>query len=88
MIVPMLFAVYVALSYKLALRQGRLPITNEPEWIWWSVLSLLLVFGVFLVSLSTTGRLRIGFTVLYAVVMTVALLGIHVWVACFFGDCL
>jgi len=86
--VPMLFAMYVALSYKLALRSGRLPITNEPEWIWWSVLGLLIVFGVYLVSLSTTGKLRVVLAGLYAGAMTPALLGIHLWIACLNGDCL
>ena len=86
--VPILFAMYVALSYRLALRSGRLPITNEPEWIWWSVLGLLVVVGVYLVTLSTTGKLRFVLAGLYAITMTAALVGIHFWIACLNGDCL
>jgi hypothetical protein len=87
-LVPVLFGVYVALSYKLALRSGRLPITDESEWIWWSVFGLLLALGVYLVSLSTTGKLRFLLAGLYVVAMAAALLGIHIWVACLNGDCL
>lgn len=86
--VPMLFAMYVAISYKLALRSGRLPVTDESEWIWWSILGLLIVLGVYLVSLSTTGKLRYVLAGLYAIAMTAALLGIHLWIACLNGDCL
>ena len=87
-VVPMLFAMYVAFSYKLALQSGRLPITNEPEWIWWSVLSLLVVLGAYLVTLSAVGKLRFVLAGVYAVTMTAALLGIHLWIACMNGDCL
>jgi len=86
--VPMLFAMYVAISYKLALRSGRLPVTDESEWIWWSILGLLIVIGVYLVSLSATGKLRYVLAGLYAIAMTAALLGIHLWIACLNGDCL
>lgn len=87
-VVPALFSAYVALSYKLALQKGRLPITNEPEWVWWSVLGLLLVVGIFLISRSTTGKRRMLVALLYAVAMTASLVGVHLWIACLFGDCL
>jgi len=86
-LVPLLFAAYVALSYQVALKSGRLPITNEPEWIWWAVLIGLLILGVYLVWIGVT-RLRILFAAVYAIAMTAILLGIHYWVACINGDCL
>lgn len=86
-VVPLLFAVYVAVSYQVALRSGRLPITNEPEWIWWSVLIGLLVLGAYLVWLGAI-RLKPFFVAVYAIGMTAVLLGIHYWVACLNGDCL
>jgi hypothetical protein len=86
--VPMLFATYVAISYKLALRSGRLPVTEESEWIWWSILGVLIAAGIFFVGLSATGKLRYLLTALYGIAMTATLLGIHLWVACLYGDCL
>ncbi len=86
-IVPLLFAAYVAISYQIALKSGRLPITNEPEWIWWSVLVGLLILGVYLVWLGVA-RLKILLAAIYAIAMTTILLGIHYWVACMNGDCL
>ena len=86
-VVPLLFAAYVTISYQLALKSGRLPITNEPEWIWWSVLVGLLILGVYLVWLGVT-RLRFLLVAVYAIAMTAILLGIHYWVACMSGDCL
>ena len=86
-LVPLLFATYVALSYRIALRAGRLPITNEPEWIWWSVLVGLLVIGGYLVW-TAAPRLKAVFAGIYVVAMTVGLIAIHYWVACMNGDCL
>jgi hypothetical protein len=86
-VVPLLFAAYVMISYQLALKSGRLPITNEPEWIWWSVLVGLLILGVYLVWLGVT-RLKLLLVAVYAIAMTAILLGIHYWVACMSGDCL
>lgn len=87
-VVPLLFGIYVDFSYRLALRAGRLPITNEPEWIWWTVLSSLLVCGIYWVSLATKGKMRIVLVAVYLVGMTAGLLGIHLWIACAHGDCL
>lgn len=86
-LVPLLFATYVALSYRVALKAGRLPITNEPEWIWWSVLAGLLVIGGYLVWVAAP-RLKAVFAGIYLVAMTVGLLAVHHWVACMNGDCL
>lgn len=87
-LVPVLFGSYVALSYRVALGAGRLPITNEPEWIRWIVLISLLACGVYLLSLATKGKLRIILGVLYVGGMTVALFSLHLWIACAYGDCL
>ena len=86
-IVPLLFAAYVAISYQVALRSGRLPITNEPEWVWWSFLVGLLVLGAYLVWLGAV-RLKPLFVAVYVIGMTALLLGIQYWVACLNGDCL
>jgi hypothetical protein len=86
-LVPMLFAVYVAVSYRIALSSGRLPITNEPEWIWWLVLVGVLIVGAYLVWLGVA-RLKAVAVAAYVIVMTAVLLGVHHWVACMNGDCL
>lgn len=86
--VPMLFALFVAISYKFTQRSGRSPFANEFEWIWWTMLILLVVLGSFLVSLSAIRKLRYVLAGLYAAAMTVTLLGIHFWIACQYGDCL
>jgi hypothetical protein len=86
-VVPLLFAAYVAISYRLALKSGRLPITNEPEWLWWSILVGLLILGAYLVWIGV-GRLKFLLAAVYAIAMTAILLGIHYWVACMSGDCL
>lgn len=86
-LVPILFACYVALSYRIALKAGRLPITNEPEWIWWSVLFGLVVLGCYL-AWTAAPRLKAMFAGIYLIAMTVSLLAVHYWVACMNGDCL
>jgi hypothetical protein len=86
-LIPAAFAVYVALSYRFALKAGRLPITNEPEWIWWSILVGLVFLGGCLMWVGVA-RLKILFAAVYAIAMTAVLLGIHYWVACLNGDCL
>ena len=85
-VVPSLFAAYVAGSYKVALASGRLPITNEPEWIWWSVLVGISMVGTYLFWLGVP-RLKLLFVAVYAIGMPAILLGIHYWVACMNGDC-
>lgn len=86
-LVPLLFGTYVSISYKIALKSGRLPVTNEPEWIWWSVLAGLLVLGAYLVYQGVKSKLRLPLAGLYVIAMTVTLFGVHAWVACAFGDC-
>lgn len=86
-LVPILFASYVALSYRVALKAGRLPITHQPEWIWWSVFFGLVAVGCYLAWIAAP-RLKAVFASIYFIGMTIGLLAIHYWVACMNGDCL
>ncbi|HZR67662.1 MAG TPA: hypothetical protein VFB01_01270 [Burkholderiales bacterium] len=86
-LVPLLFGSYVALSYHLALRGGRLPYTNQSEWVSWSVLFGLLATGGYLVWLSARRAKALSVAV-YLFAMTPSLFFILIWVACMYGDCL
>lgn len=86
-LVPALFAIYVSVSYYFALKGGRLPLTDDTEWIWWSVLVSLLLVGSYLAWVAAP-RLKALFAGVYLVAMTACLLAIHLWIACANGDCL
>jgi hypothetical protein len=89
LLVPLAFAGYSALSYRIALSADRLPFLGGNEWRWWLGFILALLIGVGCVwSASSTARRAVAFAIVYCLVMSVALAVLHFWIACAFGDCL
>jgi len=88
--VPLVFASYVGLSYRLALREGKLPFLPPNEWRWDSAYFTLLVSGVVAIALIPMSRLwvRVLLAILYAAVMGIALLFVSLNLSCSSGDCL
>ena len=88
--VPLAFLIYVELSYRYALSQGKLPFQGLSEWHWYSAFGICLASGVISLIKLPIFRHRNPFTVgiLYAVLMGAVLFAIHLFVACGKGDCL
>jgi hypothetical protein len=88
--VPLVFASYVGLSYRLALREGKLPFVSPNEWRWDSVYFALLASGIVAIALIPISRrwVRVLLTALYAAVMGIALLFVSFSLSCGNGDCL
>jgi hypothetical protein len=88
--VPLIFASYVGFSYRLALREGKLPFLPPNEWRWDSAYFTLLASGVVAIALIPMSRrwVRALLATLYAVVMGVALLFVSLNLSCVNGDCL
>jgi hypothetical protein len=86
--IPVTFAIFVRASYWFA--EGRSPLIDEAEWLWWGTLVLSIVVGASLIyGTSIQPRwFRAVTAFLYAGAMVVALLGVHFFVACASGDCL
>jgi hypothetical protein len=87
--VPLVFAYYVGLSYRFALREGKLPFLPPNEWRWDSAFTLL-ASGVVAIALIPMSRLwvRVFLATLYAAVMGLALLFVSLNLSCGNGDCL
>jgi hypothetical protein len=66
--VPVVFGAYVFTAYRLALRQGYLPVTLYPEWYWFAAYGICLATGIIFICLSTPKRLwlQIGIGLVYA----------------------
>jgi hypothetical protein len=88
--VPLVFASYVGLSYRFALREGKLPFLPPNEWRWDSAYFTLLASGVVAIALIPMSRLwvRVLLATLYAAVMGLALLFVSLNLSCGSGDCL
>ena len=90
LLVPAVFAGYVAFSYSLALARGKLPFNYFPGWLWFAVFGICLVSGdVAVIALLGAGKwTRIIFGTTYLFVMAAILLWIHLLVASSWGDSL
>jgi hypothetical protein len=88
--VPLVFASYVGFSYRLALREGKLPFVQPNEWRWDSAYFTLLASGIVAIALIPISRrrVRVLLATLYAAVMGVALLFVSFSLSCGNGDCL
>jgi hypothetical protein len=88
--VPLLFASYVGLSYRLALREGKLPFVEPNEWRWDSAYFTLLASGIAAVAVIPISRrwVRVLLAISYAAVMGIALLFVSLSLSCGNGDCL
>lgn len=88
--VPVIFALYVFLSYQYSLSRGMLPYTLMPRSVWFVVFAGCLLSGImsifFVRSKKKATRVFIG--IIYAPVMGALMLALHLWVACASGDCL
>jgi FtsH-binding integral membrane protein len=89
-VVPIVFAAYVNLSYSIALSDRQLPFLGAREWRWWVAFAFALIFGSTCVVIAGRrgGLARIFWSSVYAVVMAVVLASVHLAVACGRGDCL
>lgn len=87
--VPLLFAGFVAASYKVALGNGQLPFLGGREWHWFFAFGILDLAGAFCAWKTCENRFRAAvYAVSYFLVMGVALAGLGLLLACNFGDCL
>jgi len=88
--IPVLFATYIGVGYHVALKSGSLPFLGDREWKWWVAFAASLLFGAaFIARAHLHQRLaRVLMPLLYLTVMAIALLLIHLAVACTNGDCL
>jgi hypothetical protein len=84
------FAFYVGLSYRLTLREGKLPFVQPYEWRWDSAYFTLLASGIVAIALIPISRrwVRVLLATSYAAVMGVALLFVSLSLSCGNGDCL
>ena len=87
---PVVFGAYVLGSYRLALRQGALPLTVFPEWYWFAAFGVCLTGGAAAIHATSLrpAWLRTLFALAYLVLMGVGFLGVHLFIACANGDCL
>jgi hypothetical protein len=83
--VPLIFASYVGLSYRLALREGKLPFLPPNEWRWDSAFFTLLASGVVAIALIPMSRrwVHVLVATLYAAVMGIALLFVSLNFPCY-----
>jgi hypothetical protein len=88
--VPFLFAVYLALAYRVALGHGDLPFVPHTEWRWYAAYVVSLGSGILAVALMPLSRLwvRIVLGMAYLGIMGFSLLAVGLTVACANGDCL
>lgn len=88
--VPLLFAAYIFFSYSVSLKAGMLPFIHGREWRWWAAFAVLLLVGASCIwfARGPDAKYRVLMPVIYAVIMAVALAGVHLQVACMKGDCL
>jgi hypothetical protein len=88
--VPIAFAGYVSLAYTHSLAHGHLPFLGSHEWRWWTAILLALALGSICIlrARRRSGMRRVMWPLVYILVMSVVLVGLHVAVACGHGDCL
>jgi len=88
--VPLVFATYVTVSYRAALRNGSLPFLPPNEWRWDTAYFVLLASGIVAVAFLPISRrwLRFVLVALYATLMGFALLFVSFSMSCASGDCL
>lgn len=88
--VPIVFAAYVHLAYRIALSRGDLPFLASAEWRWYAGYSLLLGSGLLAVTLIPFSKRWVGVAlgVAYVGIMGILLAGVSLEVSCVNGDCL
>ena len=88
--VPLLFSAYVQWSYSYSLGKGGLPYNTLPGWLWYLVFWASLASGVVAVIATKPKNCWAHYLapILYAVIMVVTLMWLHMYVACGNGDCI
>jgi hypothetical protein len=88
--VPLVFATFVGVSYRVALRKGNLPFLPPNEWRCDVAYFVLLGSGTLAVALIPISRLwvRLALATAYGAVMGIALLFVSFSMSCVSGDCL
>jgi hypothetical protein len=88
--VPVSFAVYTHLAYRIALNNAALPFPGPAEWRWWFGYFLALTSGIVAIAFIPIPKLWLRISLLFAYVgiMGILLAGISLGVSCFNGDCL
>lgn len=88
--VPIAFAAFVNISYGNALRHGALPFVGLHALRWWASLAVDLMLGAacMFIAYRQAGLARVLWPIAYIVVMGVVLAGLHLTIACRWGDCL
>jgi hypothetical protein len=88
--IPIAFATFVNFAYRNALRHGKLPFDAQHLLSWWVGFSLALLLGsaCMFVAHRQARLAKFVWPIAYIVVMGVGLAGIHLSVACKWGDCL
>jgi FtsH-binding integral membrane protein len=88
--VPVVFGLFLAISYRLALTRGELPFLDHHEWRWWMAFAVLLFSGIACIFDASSAYLaRRSLAVLgYIVVMGITLFLVAFSVSCMQGDCL
>ena len=85
--VPILFGTFVHGAYRLSLESGVLPFAGAREVYWYVGLAISLLCGLVFVHNAARDFGRIAVCIGYAIVMGLALIGLHLWIACLNGDC-
>jgi hypothetical protein len=88
--VPLLFALFVFISYRISLNQSNLPFLGDHEWRYWVAWGTALGSGVVCsyVAYSNRTSSRLIAALGYLLVMGLSLVLIGGFVACSQGDCL
>lgn len=88
--VPVAFAVYIHLAYRIALHNGALPFLGSTEGLWFLGYFLTLLSGFITIALMPIPKfwLRVLLPIAYIGIMGILLAGISLGVSCFNGDCL
>ena len=88
--VPLGFSTFIWIAYSRSLAVGTLPFLSPREWKWWAAFAASLVIGTLCVAVARpySGARWIGRLILYVVVMSISLAGLHLIIACIHGDCL
>lgn len=90
LVVPLAFALFVYISYGNALRYGALPFVGLHALRWWASFAVALALGsVCMFFAYRRARLaKVLWPIAYVIVMGAVLAGIHLTIACRWGDCL
>lgn len=88
--VPVAFAIFIALSYAIAVQSDALPFLGANEQRWWlAFATALMVGGTCLAVANWRDKFwRVIGPVGYVLAMALVLILIHLSLACAYGDCL